>query len=161
MSPAPTPQRSSTKNHWRKMSRAKCRRKTCRRRWANSRHSPPRRTTKQTISKRNAHHTWRHCRRNVAGSWSLICPPLVPCSSQARLVAKFTSSALHIFRKKARFVFFKKVPSSASFPFYFVFSNKHYNSYNKYFLKFFITIKYTVPGFKPTTFGTRVSSHNH
>ena len=40
----------------------------------------------------------------------------------------------------------------------FVFSNKHYNSYNKYMRKNVMTIQYTVPGFKPMTFGTRVSS---
>ena len=44
--------------------------------------------------------------------------------------------------------------------FIFVFLNKHhYNYYNKYMWK--MSIQYTVPEFKPTTFGTRVSSHNH
>ena len=41
-----------------------------------------------------------------------------------------------------------------------VFSNKHhYNFYNNYMWK--MSIQYIVPGFKPTTFGTWVSSHNH
>ena len=59
-------------------------------------------------------------------------------------------------------VFFKKNgPSSASFSFNFVFSNKHYNFYNKYMWINVMTIQYTALGFEPTTFGTRVSSHNH
>ena len=41
-----------------------------------------------------------------------------------------------------------------------VFSNKHpYKFYNKLMWK--MCIQYTVPGFKPTTFGTWVSSHYH
>ena len=40
-----------------------------------------------------------------------------------------------------------------------VFSNKHYNSYNKYMWK--MSIQYTVPGFEPTTFRPWASSHNH
>ena len=29
------------------------------------------------------------------------------------------------------------------------------------YVKIFMTIQYTAPGFQPTTFGTQVSSHNH
>ena len=45
----------------------------------------------------------------------------------------------------------------ASFSFIFVFSNKHYILKTN---KWEISIQYTVLGFKPTTFGTWVSSYN-
>ena len=41
------------------------------------------------------------------------------------------------------------------FLFFVIFSNKHYNSYNKYiYAKNVMSIQYTAPGFEPTTFGT-------
>ena len=54
--------------------------------------------------------------------------------------------------------FFKKLANPGLFIHLFsVFSNKHhYKFYNK-----LLSIQYTVPGFEPTTFGTRVSSHDH
>ena len=58
------------------------------------------------------------------------------------------------------FLFLKNGPTRPLFRLFLVFSNKHhYNFYNKYMWK--MSIQYTVPGFKPTTFGTWVSSHNH
>ena len=50
-------------------------------------------------------------------------------------------------------------PSPDSFLFIFIFSNKHYNFYNKYMWKMFI--QYKVLGFKPTTFRIWFSSHKH
>ena len=59
------------------------------------------------------------------------------------------------------FGFFKKNgPTPLSFSFIFVFSNTHYKFYNKYVCEK-ISIQYMVQGFKLTTFGTWVSSHNH
>ena len=40
-----------------------------------------------------------------------------------------------------------------------VFSYKQYNFYNKYMWK--MSTQYTVQGIEPTTFGIRVSFHNH
>ena len=55
--------------------------------------------------------------------------------------------------------FAKNRPSPATFSFIFVFSNKHYNFYNKYVWK--MSIQYTVLGFEHMTFKKWVSSHNH
>ena len=45
------------------------------------------------------------------------------------------------------------------FLFIFVFSNKHYNFYNKYMWK--LSIHYKVLEFESSTFKSWVSSHNH
>ena len=44
---------------------------------------------------------------------------------------------------------------------FFIFSNKRYNSNNKYVWKKVMSIQYTTPGFESTTFGHWVYSHNH
>ena len=59
------------------------------------------------------------------------------------------------------FFFSKNGPTSASFSFIFVFSNKHYNSHNKYMWKNVMSIQYRAPGLEPKAFGSWVSSHNH
>ena len=70
--------------------------------------------------------------------------------------------SLYKCRKNRTFHYFlKNGPSPASFSFIFVFSKKHYTSYNKYLWRNVMSIQYMVPGFEPTTFGIQVSSHNH
>ena len=68
----------------------------------------------------------------------------------------------HVKGSDQKGLFFKKIgPSSASFSFIFFFSNKHYDSYNKYMRKNVMTTLYTALGFEPMTFGIQVCSHNH
>ena len=55
--------------------------------------------------------------------------------------------------------FFKNGPSPASLCLFSFFTKKHYNSYNKFMSK--MSIQYTTLGFKPTTFRTWVTSHDH
>ena len=66
------------------------------------------------------------------------------------------------FVRLATFTFFLKKLANPGLFYHlsFIFSNKHHsNFYNKYMGK--MSIQYTVPGFKPTTFRTWYSSHNH
>ena len=56
-------------------------------------------------------------------------------------------------------MFFKNGATPASFSFIFVFSNKHYNSYNKLMWK--MSIQYPAPGLELTTSWLQVSSLNH
>ena len=55
--------------------------------------------------------------------------------------------------------FFKKM--GLFFVYFRSFSNKHYNFYYKSMWKNVMSFQYPAPGFKPTTFGMWVSSHNH
>ena len=57
-------------------------------------------------------------------------------------------------------MFYKKWANPDLFLFIFVFSNEHYNFYNKYERKK-LSIQYPALGFELTTFWLQVSSLNH
>ena len=56
--------------------------------------------------------------------------------------------------------FFKKWANPVLFFIYFRLFRTHYKFYNKYVCEK-MSIHFTVPRFELTTFGTRVSSHDH
>ena len=95
----------------------------------------------------------------------LCCLPLLLFFDKYILVAKtFFLFCLARFHKKFAnliHIFFKNGPSSASISFIFVFFKQALQFLQQINAKTNMSIQYTAPGFKPTTFNTRVSSHNH
>ena len=74
---------------------------------------------------------------------------------------RLSDSFRSIYVKRSRVVFFKKMGQPRPlFRLFLVFSNKHHYNFTTNICEK-MSIQYTGPGFEPTTFGTRVSSHYH
>ena len=90
------------------------------------------------------------------GAWTSYLGQQQQQQTTTQQLPKRVLQHLRKFSKNIKAV--KNGPALASFSFIFVFSNKHYSSYNKKCEK--MTIQYTVLGLELITLGIQVSSHN-